>query len=243
MSEVRICAVTVASDRNHPGLKRLQRSLDHHGWVLKFAGEPGPWLGFHTKLCGVRDLLPKLREENWTHVLFTDAYDTIAVGGPAEVRHLIRHTGWEKGLVMSCEIACWPTGPEDAKPEDYPQLAGSKWKHINSGNYLSEIGLLEKVLEGCESSTDDQRWFTKKYLDGWSKETPPGPIYRDDHCRLFQTLAHVWPWPHQKWSDDFGWDGTRPVNWTTGTRPIFYHMNGGGAANNYAPWLFKEEVA
>lgn len=231
---MKLCAITVASDRSHPGLKRLRKSLDHHGWNLFFAGEPGPWLGFTTKLLGVRDLLPKLKADNYTHVMFTDAYDTIVIGGPAEVLNTYTKCYPEKSLILSCEIACWPDAD---KEKSYPKLSRSKWKHVNSGGYVGEIDLLIKILEGCEKCEDDQRWFTDKYLNG----IPIDAIFRDDGCKIFQTLGHVYPWPHQKWSDSFGFDGCRPVNWETETRPVVWHQQGGGSTNNYAPWLFKEE--
>jgi hypothetical protein len=102
---------------------------------------------------------------------------------------------------------------------------------------VAEIASLEKLLVGCEKSVDDQRWFTDKFLH----QQPDVRIGLDYNCDFAQTFAHCWPWPHQKWSDHFGLEGGRVVNWTMrGSKPVVVHANGGGASSNYAAWAMDD---
>lgn len=223
--DIKLALVTVASDLEHYGLRRLRWYCEKWGWDLRVVGDPKQYRGFTSKLVGVRDALPGLIEEGVTHVVFTDAYDTVVVGPPIEVSDLIWRdmTVRRDGMLLSAEIACWP---DDSKRHLYPSH-DSRWKYVNSGGYVAEIGLLSWLLEGCESCTDDQRWFTDAYLSSLKKDSMwYGMIERDCRCRIFQTLGHVYPHASQHWTDTFAVVEGRPLNTDQHTSPLFWHFNG-----------------
>jgi len=223
MSEIKLALLTVASNRQHPGHQRLIRSCQRHGWDLRYAGEPGAWLGVGTKLTLVQEILPRLTIEGYTHVLFTDGNDTIAVGGPEEFIGTYKTLFGDTSFAMSTEIVCWP---DEHLKWMYPVYKNSKWEYLNSGNYIAPIWLLEKSLQGCDTTQDDQRFFTAKYLNHSI------PIMRDDICSLFQSTAGCPIKPGNLTPDEFHFEldrnfDERPVNSVTGNKPIFWHGNGG----------------
>lgn len=216
MATPKIVVVTYASDPKHEGLLKLARTLAAWGW--EFRPQVGPWQGFVSKLRGVHAALPKLAEEGFTHVLFTDAYDTVCVGPPDAVIPYC-----DDGILLSCEKACWP---DAGLAKSYPSSPRSEWCHVNSGGYLGAIPALYAALMNADG--DDQLWLTKKFLSDENKMTDA--IKRDDGCEVFQTVGHtVLPWC--KWNevfekhDDCGCPG-RVYNKITGTYPVFVHGNG-----------------
>lgn len=208
-SEVRLVVVTYASDGRHPGLIKLGRTL--RAWGHEFRPIVGDWRGFASKLTGVHAQLPKLAAEGFTHLLFTDAYDTVCVGPPAAV---LPHC--TDRMLVSCEKACWP---DPSLMDKYPPGPRSPWCHVNSGGYVGPIPLIYDAL--MNASGDDQLWLTRKYL-----AQTDGRIIRDDNCELFQTTGHtVVPW--ETWDKNFAkLGGGRIRNTRTGTSPCLIHGNG-----------------
>lgn len=210
MSDVKVAVVTYASDPKNEGLVKLSRTLSAWGW--EFRPIIGPWRGFQSKLQGVHGELPKLADEGFTHVLFTDAYDTVCVGPPEAVLPFCTDK-----MLVSCEKACWP---DATLAPQYPPSPRSEWCHVNSGGYVAPIPVLYKLL--LNAVGDDQLWVTRKYLQ--NKDV----VLLDDKCEVFQTLAHT----IQKWCP---WEQTfnkvhatgRIRNKVTETQPLFMHGNSG----------------
>lgn len=204
--------VTIASDRRVQGLHDLRESAARHGWSFyDFIRE---WRGFPTKLIGVRDELPNLKRLGHTHVVFTDAYDTVAVGPPSAITdHL------NEGMLISCEKACWPK----AELSPFYEPCPTDWKYLNSGGYLADIDFLgDVILKGCDDARvlDDQLFMHEKYLSGIPK------ILLDQTCSVFQTVAHCFSFKHQHWSGIFENIDGRLKNKQTGTFPVLVHGNG-----------------
>ena len=211
----KLAVVTYASDPTHLGLIRLARTLSAWGW--DFRPIIGEWRGFASKMNGVYAALPQLESEGYTHVLFTDAYDTVCCGTPDRMDGYLNSATY-----VSTEIACWP---DPSKASEYPLLTAqtTRWKHVNSGGYVGPISSLKKILAGAEG--DDQLWLTNKYLE--SVRGLGETIFRDVGCNVFQTLAHtVLPWSPWEYTFVKEADG-RVMNRETGNRPVFFHGNGG----------------
>lgn len=204
--------VTVSSEQQEPGLLRLLKSISRFKW--RAAAVHLPWIGFKTKLIGVRSVLITAKRAGHDCIVFTDAFDTLALAGPEVIEQHFDGTG----ALISCEKAVWP---DPSKAPLYPPNPKSEWCYINSGGYIAEIDFLGDVLlEGCDKAEDDQLFLTEKFLTG-------NPlIRRDDGCNLFQTLAHCYSWPHQHWSDTFELVDGRVRNKVTNTMPAFVHGNG-----------------
>jgi hypothetical protein len=228
----KLVAVTYASDMNNPILQKLIESSKYWGWDLRVL--TGQWSGFKSKLSALLEQLPKFRDEGITHTLFTDAYDVVCVGPPAEALKYC-----DDKLVLSAEVACWPDSEQSHR---YPKRAEKgDWRFVNSGGYMGPIDLIEKVLSERETSklwskyrtmpdfdrwlADDQMWLTLKYLNDY--ENGPGEIWCDTQCKVFQTIGHVVvPWTPWEVTFDKLDDG-RLHNKITNTHPCFVHANGG----------------
>lgn len=224
---MKVCVISVCHDATHRGLHRLNRSLLRHGWthtsIIK------PWRGFKTKLISMRDFVPRAREEGFTHLLHTDAFDTMFFAGQEELEAKLKQIGYDgTGAVLSCEKASWPD-PELAK--FYPPNPKSVWCHINSGQYLVNVDYVETLLDGCDDCVDDQLFLTQKYLADQALNPEP-KILRDDGCLIFQSLAHANPW-----HETFEVVGDHVLNKVTNTHPIAIHASGGGSSSNYHSWL------
>lgn len=220
MSDVKVVVVTYASDPKNEGLVKLSRTLSAWGW--EFRPIIGPWRGFESKLQGVHSKLPDLAAEGFTHVLFTDAYDTVCVGPPDAVLPYCTDK-----MLVSCEKACWP----DANlASQYPSSSRSPWCHVNSGGYIGPIPVLYDVL--MNATGDDQLWLTRKYLSDWNIFRTGAGYYekhikRDDLCEVFQTTGHtVLPWATWDVTFDKVHATRRVANKVTNTQPLFIHGNG-----------------
>ena len=239
-----LAVVCVCNDPHHPGLARLARSLDRHGYAFRpvFVRV---FRGFFTKIDGVRDSLPGLRSQGVTHVLATDAYDVLALGPPAELEpHLT------PGCLFSAEKAPWPIVPDRCLKDKYPPQpeGSSEWQYVNSGGYVGEIDFLgDYVLAGefplgeewigtdkahKDHAWDDQLYMASRYLSCPRRDTPEG-CRIDRRCELFQTTGHthvpesVPGWgPQYRRPATFEWGSGRVFNKKTGTFPVFVHGNG-----------------
>lgn len=213
MSGPRVVVVTYASDPRNDGLIKLGKTLA--GWGWEFRPQIGDWRGFASKLNGTHKALPGLMAEGFTHVLFTDAYDSVCVGPPEEVLPFCTDK-----LLLSCEVACWP---DPSLADQYDVEGWPRWKYVNSGGYLGPISLLDLILK--DATGDDQLWMTRKYLECKVGPKTDGALIRD-RCEVFQTLGHTLrdtiPW-HTFYEKI---DGGRVRTKETGTTPLFIHGNG-----------------
>jgi len=206
----KLVVTTFASNPQHPGFLRLAATVKAWGW--NWMPMFGEWRGdFSDKFRAVVRNEPMFRSMGYTHILFTDAYDTACVGPPEAIERFIA----ANKMGVSCEKACWP---DESLKDRYPQTT-SEWKYVNSGQYFGPIDLVMKVLEGATG--DDQLWLTHKYF------ADPHNIELDDKCEAFQSLAHC---IHQNvpWTETFRkLPNGRLFNRKTGTQPLFVHANGG----------------
>lgn len=217
---MKLCLVTYATDHTHPGFLTLAKSAEKFGWDFVPLGDGDRWQGFKSKLTGVRDAIPGLRARGYTHLVFTDAYDSV-VAGPSDVFRVAWDDGTLDGL-FSCEVACWPDPSTAARwgerPPNWP------WWYLNSGGYFFELGALENCLVGCDAATDDQLFFQDRYFE----VSKYRPVRLDQQCRCFQSLAHTYgaPWQPPR-EATFGFLNGLPWNKVSKTRPVIWHGNGG----------------
>lgn len=207
--ENKLVVTTYTNDPNNPGYRRLASTLK--AWRWNFQPIIGPYNGFTSKLKGVEDQLEYFKEQGFTHLLFTDAFDTVCCGPPSKVDKFLTDK-----ILISCECACWPVPDLESK---YPKVVASRWRYVNSGGYVGPIDLIKEMITGGEG--DDQLWWTLKFLNEQNR------IELDNTCKLFQSTAHT----VQEWAP---WNKTFEkledgcvLNKETGTTPMFFHGNGG----------------
>lgn len=187
--------LTTTSDRSK--CYELERSLIYHGYDYQIVVHE--WTGFLSKLHESYQYLKSLK--GYTHFLYTDAWDTFAMG-QCEV---------PDGLLISAERACYPHPHLAPK---YP-VSDSPWKYVNGGGWCGEISAFLKLYESKVPTDElnDQVWMTERFLalhkEGW--------IRLDYECEVFQTMAFC---PES----DFTFSPF--TNTVTNTQPKFIHGNG-----------------
>lgn len=202
--------LTVASDLNFPGLKKLEASLKKFGFSYHVINAPFVFGG----------QMPHIYE--WARAqppdlifLYTDAYDTVALGQlPVAGDQLLELSS----MIISVEKACFPH-PELA--EQYPP-APFDWKYVNGGGWLTTCGFFCKLFESNTYSEhkNDQLWLTHEFLAS-NRQPATGnwkPITLDTNCEIFQSIAF-------EAEGDFTY-GNQLINNKTNTAPIFIHGNG-----------------
>lgn len=204
---MKLKVLTTCNNSNHEGYLRLKKSLDKFGYDYKCIERP---FSFGHQLPIIKEWAWSEEAKQYTHILYTDAYDTIAFGGPDEV--LWKFKTFETNMLISCEKACYPH-PERAK--DYPET-NTPWKYVNGGGWLVEIeyfkGLCHK--ENLNDNSHDQVWLMESYLKNQSE------IKLDNNCEIFQSIAFS---HKEEWEI---YQSSRFRNVGTNTFPIFFHGNG-----------------
>ena len=161
-----------------------------------------------------------------THCLYTDAFDTLALGPPNEV--IARFcsiqltdifNGREKTkMIIGVEKACFPNDERDKyhRTENYPE-SPTAWKYINGGGCIFEIEYFKELCNQHPFNNErmmDPDWLAELYL------SHPDQIKLDYQCSIFQCLAHSNP--EEEWIIE----DNRIRNVATKTKPIFIHGNG-----------------
>lgn len=210
--------ITVVSDEFNPGCEHLKRSLKHHGYELDVLIHP-------FQFGGQMKHVYEWCKANWGIFLYTDGWDTFALGSPAEVLEKFEKLNCE--LLISAEKNCYPL-KETASL--YPECK-TEWKYVNGGGFMGtcemfcemyEDGLIDKVHE-----RNDQQWLAEQYCNRYKD----GRVKLDTGCEIFQTIAF-------EGEDDFGrvvvptetykegWkDQLRMVNKKLNSMPVVVHGN------------------
>lgn len=196
--------LTVASHLEYEGLDNLLRSAEMFDWEIDVIY--AEWNGFGTKLIETYNHLKK--NPDIDHFVFVDAYDVLLLWTPEEFEKKLID---KDKMLISVEKMCWP---DPSLATQYPE-APYEWKYINSGSYYSPSKLFTELFEANvpDSSTDDQLWLTKAYLDSSDNKV------LDYYCNLFQSYSFIS-------DDDFGYEENRVQNLKTKTQPIVIHGNG-----------------
>lgn len=206
---MKIQGLSICDNENHAGWLDNKRALHHFKWNWELLIRP---FQFGRQM----EIIQKWCEDyngDATHVLYSDAYDTFALGNEQEVIGKFKeHYGYLK-MIVSTESNCYPH-PEKAK--DYPYIASeSKWKFVCAGQFIAEIPYFKELSKSFYQIGHDQVWMREKYFER------PNEISIDHECRIFQSIAF-------ENDDDFA--ATRDhrlLNRKTGTLPVFIHNNGG----------------
>lgn len=190
----------------------FEASARRHGLQLVKFSEGLPWPGnfregkLFPALACVQSLPPSV-----THVLFADAWDSIALAGEAEILAKFEALANDGKILISGEKHCHP---DESLAAFYP-LSRTGWRFVNSGGWIGRTQDVQRALEWiCRvPHSDDQLAWTLAYLQQVT------PILVDDTCAIFQTMRRQTP--GELWQA-----GRRIVNVQTGTMPCIAHWNG-----------------
>lgn len=204
---MKIAAFTITNQPTHPGLAKLKASAERHGYDLTVT--EAPWRGYGGKILHSAEFASSVQDTH-THILFMDAHDTYFLRSCSELEKKVIAP---HQFIASAEKACWPDA-DRAKDYHYA-TPPSPWCYLNSGQYLTPIPLLLRIVEEnpIQEREDDQRWMTSVFLSG------KYDMRVDMNCRIFQSIA----FPEKS---DFRTDEKGLYNTVTRTRPFAAHGNG-----------------
>lgn len=192
------------------GLNKLIESTNKHNYDHELIIAPFEFGGQMKHLWSwCRD-----NKDNYTHIAYSDAFDTIAIGGFNEFAAIIGGVYPQYYFIGSAEKGCYPN-PDLAN--QYP-VVRYNWKYVNAGQFFCSI---EWFLDMCDKwnpqGINDQTWLSETYLREYSKDMH---VTLDYNCFLFQSIAF-------EDKDDFAVtrDG-RLLNRKTNSLPVFLHGNG-----------------
>lgn len=200
--------ISVISDRDNEGYRQLVRSLNHHKYSHDAIVHP-------FSFGGQMPLVYEWAKANWGWFLYTDGWDTFALGGPDELED--KNLKWP-GMIISAEKNCYPHAEKSVR---YPPCE-TEWKYCNGGGFMADCEYFWKVYEEThQPGQNDQDWLTEVFLARRAT--------LDTGCQIFQTIAFEGP-------EDFSrvlvsdrsapWgDSIRLKNNKTGSLPIFVHGN------------------
>ena len=211
---MKLIIVTTCDNLNNERYLKLKASLERFGYQYECIYHP---FTFGTQLNVIRKWAESYTGDA-THMLYTDAFDTLALAGPEEIMtkwwDLFRYTTDPTAnykMLISAEKNCYPH-PERAV--DYPD-PGTPWRYVNGGGWIAEIEYFKYLCskENLNPSSHDQVWLMEAYLRN------RGEIKLDSNCEIFQTVAFSYK---EEWSQQ----GNRLVNVALNTIPVFFHGNG-----------------
>ena len=167
----RFIVITVATEDNDE-LSRFKDSCKRYNIPFLILGLGDDWKsgraenGVLLEPGGAQKII-YLRDEikNWdnlgdTIIMFTDSYDVMFNGTPMEIVRQFRDM--KSPIVFSAEKTCWPDEP--AK-ENYPYVE-SPYYYLNSGGFIGYGDhILKMVNHDIDIEEDDQRYYTKYYLE------------------------------------------------------------------------------
>ena len=202
---MKLLTLTMVSDLNNPGFLRLKKSLDYFGYDYRVIHNKNASQGGSGHPVVANWL--KENRDDYTHFLFSDGFDTLALGPPSEVIERYKdHDYW----LYSSEKACYPRSDW----ADLHEPCETPWRFINGGQFIVPIDLHLAIVErGKRGYENDQEWGMDNFLFRKDK------IKIDTNCDIFQTIAF-------EAGDDFTYEETRLFNNKTRTYPTFVHGNG-----------------
>lgn len=194
-------------------------------WQLKQAGIDQKHIvdsdfSWRRRVLHTRDAARLYRDEL---LIFPDAWDTVLLGTKDEI--LTLELAGE--ITVAGAKNCWP----DDRAADYAAKQNgitSPWRYVNT-NPLAGLGrdIAEAIDWGWarfplmddtreiepKSGEVDERFWTSLYLDS------PCPVNIDSDCRLSQSFISTVP-------GELRAEGGRIYNEITGSKPVFFHLNG-----------------
>lgn len=184
--------ITVATEDND-NLKRFKKSCEYYNVPYKVLGLGDTWSSGNA-VNGVllepggAQKINYLKKElmTWENledhiVLFTDSYDVVLMTHPEEIVTKFRSFGTP--ILFSAEKTCWP----DINVEGEYPTTESEYKFLNSGGFIGYGNeILKLISEEVDNSEDDQRYYTRKFLNSLNDEpekaildeTPENPYPR-----------------------------------------------------------------
>jgi hypothetical protein len=150
--------------------------------------------------------------------VFTDAYDVFYT---CDLETIIRkYLSFNTRILFSAEQFCWP----NINLENKFPLVNSKYRYLNSGGFVAQVGELKRLLnDQIVDDADDQLYYQEKFLSKMYD------IKLDYGCKIFQT--------HEQQVMVNNLQLYNPIN---NSYPCIYHGNGGKNCKEKFHQLYEE---
>lgn len=198
---MRLKVITTVSSIDNPGLKKLEHSLRHFNYDYKILHNPnigwdwGGWDTHYKWLCSDE-------AKEYTHVIYTDGFDTLALGGQDECEKALKKILEPNpdAFVYSTEKNFFPFEEYDnylhsGRAEQYPSnfftdanlglTPNHRWRYVNGGQYAGSIEAVKHWYETVDKSRNNQYYANKYFVTSNDKKD----LILDFGCDLFQTVA------------------------------------------------------
>ncbi|MFT9446092.1 glycosyltransferase domain-containing protein [Gluconobacter japonicus] len=215
--------VTVGHPRTRAMLD-LQESAERAGLrfrALRPAGERERII-FIDKYVTFAQILNEPSIRSHDIILFTDAYDTLVIGGANEIGRAFLTSGDD--IIFNGETTFWPpaTSPDDPLQAYFDNYSDKLCRYLNSGCYIGYAGAIKKMLSEClawsqeDGDHDDQRLACRFMINAAERHNLK--ISVDVECKIFGTLGGSLNFYH--------YSGGSVRNSQTGSWPSVIHANG-----------------
>lgn len=212
------------------GLPALEQSLKHFGYDYKIIQDSNigwsnwggwPWVVEWCKSEEAKD---------YTHIIFTDGFDTLALAPPEEAIQKLQQLLKDRpdGFIYSVEKHWFPheTGWElyfnqyNEKIKDLPE--NYRWRYVNGGQWAGTKEAVISWYENAPKDRNNQAWGNAYYAT-----QNDGRLILDFGCELFQTISHSGSAHGSPEEFEIGmFPHKRPWNKMTNSIPCFIHANG-----------------
>jgi hypothetical protein len=226
---MKLKVVTTVSNNQHPLLAKLEHSLKLGEFDYKIIHNPSigwDWGGWDNMYRFLRDEAKTL---GYTHIIYTDGFDTLALGNQKDAEQALTEVLGEDldRMVYSVEKHWFPheQGWEEAHRafNELPAVKAltpeHRWRYVNGGQYGGSVDALMWWYENAPKHRNNQGWGNEYYA-----LHNQGRLVLDFDCKLFQTLSHSGS--NHGSPEEFAVYNNRLVNNLTRTKPVFVHNNG-----------------
>lgn len=230
---MKIKVVTTVSSVDNIGLKLLEKSCIQQGLDFYAIHNPSigwDWGGWDNHYNWLKN---HAKQEGYTHVIYTDGFDTLALAGMDEVKETLTKVLGDDldRMIYSVEKHWFPHEGTDVAPKDwqtYFNLFNEKikhlpdthrWRYANGGQYAGSVDALIRWYEAAPKKRNNQAWANAFY-----SEDLTGQLILDFNCELFQSLSHSGS--NHGSPEEFTIYNNRLINNLTRSKPCFVHNNG-----------------
>lgn len=205
---MKVKLIAFSNNLHHPGLKQLERSLQHFDWDYEII--TGVYEAYGSKQIAYYNYA---KTTPCTHLFAIDAHDTFVLGTMDEAIKRIVTNYNEYGIIFNAERACWPYEQWSML---YPELQ-SPWKYLNGGCQFFSVDAYCRMFEAhpIKHEDNDQVELAKLYLT----KAHLYSLQLDNKCGVFQSISHCN-------EGDFCIENGRIKNNHTNTQPVIFHGNG-----------------
>jgi hypothetical protein len=230
---MKLKVITTVSNNNHPLLQKLEESLKIGEYDYHIVHNPSigwDWGGWANAYDYNRNVL---EPQGYTHMIYTDGFDTLALGTYKEAQETLERMLGDNqdGMIYSVEKHWFPHEGTDVAPKDWQVYHAQfqektkdlppnyHWRHVNGGQYAGSLSALRWWYENAPKQRNNQA-----YANAYYSEQTDDRLMLDFRCELFQTLSHSGP--NHGSPEEFTIKDKRLINNHTGSKPVFVHNNG-----------------